>query len=430
MTHSVPLDVPRPADSVSPGNGAGQPAFPDVFVARQPIFDRRGQVYGYELLFRTGLDNYCPQDDLDHAAAHVLENAWLTFGLPTLIGSKKAFINFTRSLLVGGYGLSLPPPSAVIELLELIEPDDEVMEACRTLKAGGHLLAVDDYVHRPEMEPLIDLADLVKVNFRDSDPDEQRQHVRRVAGDRPRLLAEQIETWDEYQQAVTLGFDYFQGYFFCKPQVLQQRAITGSRLSYLKLFQAVNQPETSIDELERAISADVALTHRFLRYLGSAAFGWRAQISNVRQGLVLLGSGPTRRWVSLIALTGMGSDKPHELLVSAAVRARSCELLAREVGMGGRASELFLLGALSLIDAMLDQPMDEVLFHLPLSDDLKTALTGGTNALRPVFELVEAHEHGDWSRCLEISQTLGVSEEVVQQFYRDAIVWANLVLTL
>ena len=145
---------------------------------------------------------------------------------------------------------------------------------------------------------------------------------------------------------------------------------------------------------------------------------------------MLLGSGPTRRWVSLIALTGMGSDKPHELLVSAAVRARSCELLAREAGMGGRASELFLLGALSLIDAMLDQPMDQVLFHLPLSSDLKTALTGGTNALRPVFNLVEAYEHGDWSRCLALGQALGISEDVVQQSYRDAIVWANLVLTL
>ncbi len=210
--------------------------------------------------------------------------------------------------------------------------------------------------------------------------------------------------------------------------MLQHKAITGARLSYLKLFQAVNEPEVSVDELERVIGADVALTHRFLRYLASAAFGWRARISNVRQGLVLLGSGPTRRWVSLIALTEMGSDKPHELLVSAAVRARTCELLAREVGMGARASDLFLLGALSLIDAMLNQPMDEVLFHLPLAEDLKSALTGGTNALRPVFDVVDAHEHGDWSRCASLSRTLGLREETVQQHYRDAIVWANVVL--
>ena len=401
---------------------------PDVFVARQPIFDRHEKVYAYELLFRAGLDNYCPQGDLNHAAAHVLENAWLTFGLNTLIGSKRAFVNFTRQLLVTGYGTTLPVKSTVIELLETVEPDPDVVEACRKLKAEGYLIAADDYVHRPELEPLIEMVDIVKVAFRDADPEEQAQAVRRIAGDRPKLLAEQVETPEEYKQAVDLGFSYFQGYFFCKPEVLSGRALTGSRLSHLKLFQAVNRPELSIDELESVIKNDVSLTHRFLKYLGSAAFSWRAPISSVRQGLVLLGKAPVQRWVSLIALSEMGRDKPQEVLVNAAVRAKCCETLARGIGMPARESELFLLGALSLIDAMLDQPMEEVLAQLPISDDLKSALTGQTNELRPVLDYVTSYERGDWSTCGELAPTLGVQDETTPGLYRDAISWANEVL--
>jgi EAL and modified HD-GYP domain-containing signal transduction protein len=357
-----------------------------------------------------------------------LENAWLTFGLPTLVGSKRAFVNFTRQLLVTGYGSTLPAKSTVIELLETIEPDPDVVAACRKLKEQGYMLAADDYVHRPGLEPLIELADIVKVAFRDSDPEEQAANVRRIAGDRPKLLAEQVETHAEYKQALDLGFDYFQGYFFCKPEVLSDRALTASQMSYLKLFQAVNRPELSIDELEAAISNDVALTHRFLKYLGSAMFSWRAPISSVRQGLVLLGKEPTQRWVSLIALSEMGGGKPQEVLVNAAVRAKCCETLARDAGLPTRESELFLLGALSLIDAMLDQPMEEVLKKLPISDDLKSALTGQSNELSSVLDFVRGYERGDWASCGALAPQLGVQDDRAPNLYRDAITWANEVL--
>lgn len=422
------MSAAKPLEAAISIPGHRNEAGPDVFVARQPIFDKHKNVYAYELLFRAGLENYCPQGDLNHAAAHVLENAWLTFGLPTLIGSKRAFVNFTRQLLVTGYGTTLPVNSTVIELLETVEPDPDVVEACRKLKKRGYLIAADDYIHRPGLEPLIELADIVKVAFRDADPEEQARAVRQIAGDRPKLLAEQVETPEEYKQAIDLGFTYFQGYFFCRPEVLSGRALTGSRLSYLKLFQAVNRPELSIDELESVISNDVSLTHRFLKYLGSAAFSWRAPISSVRQGLVLLGKGPVQRWVSLIALCEMGREKPQEVLVSAAVRAKCCEALARNAGFPARESELFLLGALSLIDAMLDQPMDVVLEQLPLSDDLKSALTGKATELRPVLEFVTSYEKGDWTTCDALAPKLGVKEDTAPGLYRDAISWANEVL--
>ena len=397
----------------------------DIYVARQPIFDRNKRVYAYELLFRGGLENVCPPLDSNIAASHVLQAAWLTFGLPMLIGQNRAFVNFTRELLLAGYGETLPVESAVIELLETVDGDADVVEACKKLKQKGYLIALDDFVYRPELEPLIELADFIKVRFRDSDPVEQAAHVRRVASHDPSLLAEAVETQEEYDQAVEHGFSYFQGYFFCRPQVIKGRALSGSRLTYLKLLQTVTAPVLNIDELDRTIRTDVSITHRLMKYLGSAAFGFRGAISSVRQGLVLLGKEQTRRWVSLIALGEMGRDKPQEVLVNAAVRAKLCEMVGEEAGMGDRKPDLFLLGALSLVDAMLDQPMSRVLAELPLADDLSTALEGGATPLRPVLEFVLHYERGNWSECAEIGAALGITEGTVFERYREAVSWAT-----
>lgn len=402
----------------------------DVFVARQPIFDRRQRVLAYELLFRESLENYCPQDDLNRAASNVVENAWLTFGFSTLVGSKKAFVNFTRDLLVSGYGRTLPVESTVIELLETIEPDPEVLEACQRLKQEGYVIAVDDFVHRPGLEPLLELADIVKVAFRDADPAEQSAHVRRVAGDGPKLLAEQVETKDEYRQAVELGFEYFQGYFFCKPEIVRGRALNTNRLTHLKLLQAVTRPDLDVEEVDTIIRVDAAVTHRLMKYLGSAAFGFRAEITSVRHGLALLGREQIRRFVSLMALSEMGQNKPAELLVSAAVRGKFCELVGHTGGMVDRKPELFLLGILSLVDAMLDQPMAEILEELPLSADLKGALVGDANLYRPVLDFVERYERGDWTAVEPLGRTAGIQESKLPGQYGEALSFAAQALRL
>ena len=361
----------------------------DVFVARQPIFDAQRSLYAYELLFRGGLENVCPAGDPNDAASHVLQAAWLTFGLGTLVGQNKAFVNFTRDLLVKGYGETLPVESTVIELLESVDGDTEVIESCESLKAKGYLIALDDFVYRPALEPLMAMADFVKIGFRDSDPEEQAAHVRRVVAGEVKLLAETVETQDDFDRAVQLGFSHFQGYFFCRPQIIKRRALTGSRLTYLKLLQAVTAPDMDINELARIIQTDVSITHRFMKYLGNASFGFRGEIASVRQGLVLLGKEQTRRWVSLIALGEMGQDKSKEILVSAAVRAKLCEFLAPDAGLDDRKPDLFLLGALSL---------------------------------------VESYERGDWSACGELSRSLGIAEAKVLERYREAVAWATQAL--
>ena len=396
----------------------------DVFVARQPIFDRRKKVYGYELLFRSGVENACPPTDGTAASRHVLHVAWLDLGLATLTGPKPAFVNFTQDLIEAGFVASLPPESLVVELLESIEPTDGVVRACRELKQHGFILALDDFIYRPDLEPLIALADIVKIGFGECDPAEQCAQVRRLASQSPKLLAEKVETAEDLEQAEALGFDYFQGYFFCRPEIVQGRALTGSRVTCLKLLQAVSRAELQLDEIERVIESDVSLTHRFVKYLGSAAFPWRAPITSVHQALVLLGEAQTRRWVTLISLGEMATGKPAELLVNSAVRAKCCDELAGEVGLADRKAALFLMGAFSLIDTMLDQPMADVLAQLPLDDDLKTALEGRPTALRRVLDFVEALERGEWDTCRTLGAELGLKDATVTTIYRDAVAWA------
>ncbi len=396
-----------------------------VFIARQPIFDESKRCTAYELLFRGGLENACPPGDPNDAASKTLQSAWLTFGFPNLVGNNKAFVNFTRDLLISGCATTLPAESTVIELLETIDGDPEVIQACQSLKHEGYTLALDDFVYRPSLDPLIPLADVIKIGFRDSDPAEQVEHVRSLGLGEHVLLAEMVETHEEYQLAMDLGFTRFQGYFFCRPEVIEGRALSGTRLTYLKLLQAVTGPEMSVDEVDTIIRADVAVGHRLLKYLGSAAFGFRAQIKSVRHGLALLGREQTRRFVSIVALSEMGSDKPNELLISAAVRARFCELMGDDFGLAARNQELFLLGALSLVDAMLDRPMSAVLDDLPLSDHLQRALLGESSPLRPVLDFVERYERGDWASCSEIICARGAMEAPIPKRYGEAIYWAR-----
>ena len=263
-----------------------------AFIARQPIFNERGQCEAYELLFRNGLENLCPPGtDPRDAATRTAHSAWLTFGLPNLVGQKKAFVNMTRDLLVADYGLAFPAESVVIELLETIDGDREVVDACRELKRQGYILALDDFVYRSSLDPLIPLVDIIKIGFRDSDPAEQVQHVRQVATHGPRLLAEMVETREDYASANDLGFTRFQGYFFCKPEIVAGRALTGVRMTYLKLVQAVTRPEMSTDEVEALIRADVSVTHRLLRFLDSAAFGFRTKIKSISTRTGATGAG-------------------------------------------------------------------------------------------------------------------------------------------
>lgn len=399
----------------------------NVFVARQPIFTRNLRVYAYELLFRSSLDNVFGHHEGSQASSKVITDSFLAIGLDVLTGRRKAFINFTRDLLIQEYAFLFPRKQMVVEILEEVHPDAEVVAACRKLKRAGYLLALDDFIDQAAYAPFFEVADILKVDFLATDAAARRKMVERLAGRDIKLLAEKVETREAFDEAVAQGYTYFQGYFFSKPVVLQGREVPGFKFNYIKLLQAVNQPDLDYTEMEGIIQRDVSLAYKFLRYINSAAFGWSRTIKSIREALTLLGQNEVRRWVSLIALSGMGQDKPQELTMESIIRAKFCESLAGAAGLEERKFDLFLMGMFSMLDAILDRPLADALAPIPLADDVKSALLSGGGRFRQLLELVLAYERAHWMGLSDCASGLGVDETRVPEIYLRAVEWAEQV---
>lgn len=398
----------------------------ETFIARQPIFTQQQQVYAYELLYRSGtVNNSCTAVDLNQAAGRVIADTGLLLGTRNLTDGKKAFINVTREVLVNGLIELLPKELTVVELLETIEPDDEVIAACRRLRGAGYMLALDDFVYEPRFEPLVELADIIKVDFLSTGREGRRELAERTLPQGIRLLAEKVETHEDFREAVDLGYTWFQGYFFCKPVILSRKDVPGNKLQYLRILQEIQRPEINMEQVERIIRRDVALTFKLLRYLNSPAFSFRNEIETIRQALILLGERQIRKWASLVILTSLGRDKPEELVLQALIRARFCETIGPLIGLGNRAEDLFLTGMLSLIDAILDRPLEELLKDLPLNAGIRDALAGHENKLHEVCSLTVAYERGDWEKLARLTARLGLNSPDILALYLSAVEWAT-----
>lgn len=398
----------------------------ETYLARQPIFDRQQKVFAYELLFRSGLTNNAYDGtNQNHAASKVIADCCSMLGPHSVTNGKRAFVNVTRDVLLSDYVSLLPKEVAVVELLENVEPDKAVVAACRKLKDNGYLLALDDFIYSEGYRPLVELADVIKVDFLTTDRATQAGLVAQLAPRGLTLLAEKVETREVYEDAIRMGYSYFQGYFFCKPEVLARKDVPGFKLNYFRILQEIQRPELDFAEIEAIIKRDVALSFKFLRYINSAAFSLRSEITSVRQALNLLGEVPVKKWVSLITLTSMASDKPAELVMQALIRAKFCELLAPQAQLKPRANELFLMGMLSLIDAIMDQTLSSLLTELPISEDVKVALLDGGNRLGDVYHFVLAYERGEWGRLTELAAKLGVDEAAPPQIYLEAVEWVQ-----
>lgn len=393
----------------------------DAFVARQPIFDCKLGVFAYELLFRSGPDSCFPANtDGDFASTRTVSDVVSLIGLDTMVRGKRAFLNVTRHVLVNDLAMALPRNRVVVELLETIEPDDEVLAACRRLKKAGYMLALDDFVERPQDAPLVAMADFVKVDFRSSDPEGREQLARRFARRGIRMLAEKVETRAEMTTAVPAGYTYFQGYFFCRPTIVASKDIPGFRLNYLRLLRELNRPDVNVHKLDDIIKQEMSIAFRVLRLVNSVAFGTRKRIESIREALVFLGLDIVRKWTSVWALAGLGHDKPAELVVNSVIRGLCCERLAEHAGLAHRAPELFLLGMFSMLDAIMDRPMEEVLATISIPDDVRSGLVAGEGPLRPVLDLTVAFERGDWSTCVSLAADLAVAEEDVAAAFHEA----------
>lgn len=397
----------------------------EIFVARQPIFDRQERVFAYEILFRQGTQNYYEGMDGDQATSDVIANSFLTIGMETLTGGKQAFINFTTNLIKDQTAYLLPSDLVVVEILEDTEPDQDIIVACQKLKEAGYTLALDDFVFEKKFWPLIDLADIIKIDFTLTKGKKRDDIVKKLSSRNIIFLAEKVETREEFDQALKAGYTLFQGYFFSKPVIVVGNNIPPFKLNSFRLLQEINNVDYDFKKMEDIIKADVSLSYNLLKFINSSVFGLRTKINSIRQALVLLGLSEVRKWASLVALQTVAKDKPDELIVNSLVRAGFGEALARKTELSQEASNIFFMGMFSLMDAFLDRPLAEVLEELPLTLEIKQALLGKDNRFSPILNLVLAYEKADWENLIKHIQQLGLDESEVSVLYLQSLAMAN-----
>jgi EAL and modified HD-GYP domain-containing signal transduction protein len=405
--------------------GATQAVSTEIFVARQPIFDRRQEVYGYELLFRSSLDNAFHHDDLDQASFEMLHTSLLGFGLDVLLGDKIGFVNASREVLLQEFYLVLPREKSVIELIDSVEPTADVIAACQGLKRAGYQLALDDFVRRPAMAQLAELADVIKVDMLQTEHAERLALVGEFAPRRLKLVAKKVETRAQLAQAMDEGFTHFQGFFFCQPEVLSAADVPAYKGNCVRFMAELNRPELDLDRLENVIKQEVALAVKLLRYLNSAGFGWRHEVTSIKHALRVLGESATRKWCSLMALTVLGEDRPSQLVVSSLVRAQFAEQVGREGGLPSRSVDLFLTGMLSTLEALIGRPMEEALSQIPVAQEIRDTLLGRSTTLSPTWGLVLAYERADWEQVKRLADAADVSAGRLPGLYRDSVQWVD-----
>lgn len=405
----------------------------DVWVARQPIFDRKQQLYAYELLFRadrngTGFDG----NDAASATTQVIANTVLGIGIENLLSGRKAFINFDRSLLLGGLSSMLPREDTVLEVLETVEADPEVLAACRKLRQQGYTIALDDFVPRPETEPLTSFADIIKVDVQTTPRAEQERMVLAYRSRGICMLAEKVETQEEFEWALRAGYDYFQGYFFARPGIVSGTQITPMKAVCLSMLREMQQPDLDFNRIESLIAGDVALSFQLLRYVSSASLYRDAPITSIKQALALMGENKVRQWAALATLSRLAKDKPDELLVLSLVRAHFCEYLMRLASEDKTQESLpedaFLMGLFSLIDALLDLPLKEALRRADVNPTVSAALLGTApenDLFGVICRLVRAWESGEWATVSELARKAGIPVSSIGEAYAESTLWAE-----
>lgn len=393
---------------------------PRRFVARQTIFDRHRDVYGYELLFRSGWEN-CFRGDTDDATRKMIADGAL-YGFQELTNGAPSFVNCTREALVNGL-VTLLPTSTVLEILETVVGDEEIVNACAHYKSLGYRLALDDFQMHEGMAGLMELANYVKVDFRLSDATERAGILALFKNRKVTLLAEKVETEQEFQIAMAEGFTLFQGYFFCYPTVFSKKRAPTNGANYLYLLSALSNGEFDVIQLSLMLKSEVTLSYQLLRLVNSGAYGRNHEVRSLQDALVLVGEQQFRKLMMNAIATETCRNRSSELLVHVIHRARFLEVMAPFTGESP--TEQYLFGLLSLMDVMLDMPMADLVAALPLRKEIKEALTGQVNQVSAGLKLFERYKEADWIFCMEQSAVLKSSEGQLSDLYRESLIWAE-----
>ncbi len=431
----VPTTPTPPPPSFDPAAAAaGVGGIHDVFVGRQPIFDESDRLFAYELLYRSGATATAAYGaSIDQMCTDTVLHTLMTIGIGPLTGGTLAFVNLTRDFLLGRLYELFEPSTVMIELLETVEPDEEVVRACERLVSQGYSLALDDFVNRPGYEPLLKLASVVKIDVLGQSEAELKRAADELRPYGVRLLAERVETSEVRDVCRRLGYTLFQGYFYSRPQIVSHRELGVEHSTLVRLMNLVDEPATADADIEQAFKGDPSLSYKLLRIANSAAFSGR-EVSSIGFALRMVGRKPLHRWLTLLFVSSMAarSGISRELVLAALARGRLSELIgergaqARGLRPGMVATgPLFLTGLFSLLDVLLRMPMDGVLSRMSIASDVKAALLTRSGPYAATLALVEAQERGDWDAVADASAAIGIAAQAVSADYTEALGWAR-----
>ena len=398
----------------------------NVFVGRQPIFDNKLNVFGYELLYRSAeaSANSAGMVSGEQATTTTIINTFVEIGLERLVRDKVAAINLTEQFLLEDNKLPFAPSQVILEILEDIKVTPELITAVQRLVDAGYTIALDDYIYNPAHAPLLKLAKIVKIDLMALDKSELEQHVQQLKQFNVKLLAEKIETADEFIHCRELGFDYFQGYFLSKPQVVKGKSLPSNRLTILNLLAVLHNPDASPEDLAEAINTDITTSYKLLKLINSAAFNLQREINSIEQGVMLLGRQKLSSWASMLAMSTL-NDRPSEILRTAMTRAKMCELLAEK--LGERSTDTyFTVGMFSALDLLMQRPIEQLLEPLPLSDEITDALLKFEGQLGKVLTCALAYEVSDWDHA----KLAGLSANDILVANIEAVTWANVTMDM
>ncbi|MCK5835795.1 MAG: HDOD domain-containing protein [Desulfobacula sp.] len=398
----------------------------DIFVARQPVFTSKKKIFGYELLFRLGLENFFPDIDGDVATSKLLTNTFFSFELKEILAGKPGLVNFTRNLILQKTPLLFPKEHIIIEVLENIEPDLEVIKSLEEFRQKGFRIALDDFIYHEKFLPMIAICSIIKFDILATPLDTLGPVIKAIESKHPiRLLAEKVETYQEFEMAKEMGFHLFQGYFFSKPEILSKKDVSSAQITKLKLINEFGHIQLDLPKIEDLIKKDLSVSFKLMKFINSAYFKRLTPINTIKDAMTFLGTDELKKFINVVVISDLSEDKPNELIRSSVIRARMCELCGRMLKTHFTTEEFFTLGLFSYLDAILDKSMKEILVSLNFSDKVKNALLGKDKQYNQLSTLVTSFEKGEWDNSLYKIMNGRKIIEKLPEFYLDAIQMAN-----
>ncbi len=401
----------------------------EQYIARQPIFTAHMKLFAYELLYR-GTDFVFPEGmSGDQATTTLLSGVFLTHDIEEMSKQRPCFINFTQKLLEKNIPAVFPKNKVIVEILETVKPTEKVINICKALHKSGYTLVLDDFEYNPNLIPLLELAKIVKIDFRATDLRQRLKLINQLHPYNVKLLAEKVETKAEFEEAIKLGFKYFQGFFFCTPEKMSIREFSANEAIKMQLLAVATSPESDLDKLREIISVDASLSYKLLRFINSAYFYRVQPISSIKHAVIYLGEKELRRFLMFMVISEMASNQPVELMTMSLIRAKFCENIAEFSSWEEQQrSEMFLVGLFSLLEVIMRAPIKEILNRLPIAQDVYIALVEKNNRYARYLELIISLEKNDIDNLKKLCKELGVRSQLLKDSYMQAVKYTNGVL--